>query len=251
MNRRDTIIVAVLLNAAVIAVLLLMAVNTDEEVFHERAEFESLTSGNSPHVEVNEHLAVQLEPTARKSDETPILVDLEAVGFDSLLNEYTTTSNELFVVDDGVGIVLEKPSQKVAPVVSETFPTDKDLAGAKIVEIVVKKGDSLDKIARANATTIEAIKKASQLKSERLSIGQILKVPVGLKKAQSAPTHSTVKPSGEVAASEAVYYTVKSGDNPWKIAKQQHLDMDELLRLNHLNEEKARNLKVGDRIRIR
>jgi LysM repeat protein len=47
------------------------------------------------------------------------------------------------------------------------------------------------------------------------------------------------------------WYTMKSGDNPWKVAKTQKIKFDDLLKLNGLNEERARNLKPGDQIRIR
>jgi len=47
------------------------------------------------------------------------------------------------------------------------------------------------------------------------------------------------------------YYTVKVGDNPWTIAMKHHMKVEELLRINSLNEEKARKLKPGDRLRIR
>lgn len=40
----------------------------------------------------------------------------------------------------------------------------------------VKKGDSLEKIARANGTTVAAIKKANGMKSDRISAGQKLKL---------------------------------------------------------------------------
>ena len=51
--------------------------------------------------------------------------------------------------------------------------------------------------------------------------------------------------------SEPVYHTIKNGDNPWKIAKQFRIKVEDLLRLNDLDEAKARNLKVGEKIRIR
>ncbi len=54
----------------------------------------------------------------------------------------------------------------------------------------------------------------------------------------------------EEKASDA-FYIVKPGDNPWKIAKKFHLSFEKLLQLNHLDEAKARNLKVGSRLRIR
>jgi LysM repeat protein len=44
---------------------------------------------------------------------------------------------------------------------------------------------------------------------------------------------------------------MKVGENPWAIAIRHHMKLDELLRLNGLNEEKARKLKPGDRLRIR
>ena len=53
------------------------------------------------------------------------------------------------------------------------------------------------------------------------------------------------------AADEPVYYVIKSGDNPWKIARQFGVKYDEILRLNQLDEEKARNLKIGDRVRVK
>lgn len=47
------------------------------------------------------------------------------------------------------------------------------------------------------------------------------------------------------------WYTIKQGDNPWKIAKSEKIDYDDILKLNQMNETKAKNLKPGDRIRIR
>lgn len=50
---------------------------------------------------------------------------------------------------------------------------------------------------------------------------------------------------------EPIYHVVKSGDNPWKIAKHYNVKYDDILRLNQLDETKARNLKIGDRIRVK
>lgn len=234
MNRRDTIIVAVLLNAAIIAVLLLMAVNTDEEVLYDRP---------SSTVEPLAEVSMTLIPPSAQPEE------VEVVGFEGMLGDYPSTPDDYFLVDDDLGLIPEKPAQLIKP--EQPTPT-REMDDVRVVDIVVKKGDSLDKIARANGTTIEAIKQASQLKSEKLSIGQKLKVPVGLKKVAAIPADKPVATPAESAASkDSEYYTLKSGDTPWKIAKQQHVSMEDILRLNKLNEEKARNLKVGDKIRIR
>lgn len=234
MNRRDTIIVAVLLNAAIIAVLLIMAVSTDEEVLYDRPAAAAETSAE-----------VSLAQTTQDVQPT-ILLEPEAVGFEGMLGDYPSSPEEFFIVEDDLGLITNKPTVAEAPAQVPPPSSNEDI---KVVNITVKKGDSLDKIARGNGTTIEAIKELNKLKSERLSIGQQLKVPVGSKKAVTASP--SVKKIDPKESANAEYYTLKSGDTPWKIAKQQHVSMEDILRLNQLNEEKARNLKVGDKIRIR
>lgn len=59
------------------------------------------------------------------------------------------------------------------------------------------------------------------------------------------------KASPEKYEVEPQYYTLKSGDNPWKVAKQFRVGFGELLKLNHLDEAKARNLKPGDVLRVK
>jgi LysM repeat protein len=108
----------------------------------------------------------------------------------------------------------------------------------------------LEKIARNNGTTVDAIKKANHLTTAKLSIGQVLRVPTGEIKPS---TVNQLSKETEMKASnfEAQYYTIKSGDNPWKIAKQFNVKFEDLLHLNHLDEESARNLKVGDKVRVK
>ncbi|MBA3238546.1 MAG: LysM peptidoglycan-binding domain-containing protein [Parachlamydiaceae bacterium] len=256
MNRRDMIIVAVLLNATIIAVLLMMAVNTDEESLYDQSTLASELLKEAPESPIEEQIEKNVSV---RSTGAPIVIDLEAVGFDGMLGDFNSSADELFLPDEDLGLVIDRPSSTSTSATSSLDADSRkyaevEMAGVKIVEIAVKKGDSLDKIARANGTTIEAIKRLNQLKSEKLSIGQQLRIPVGFKKSSSITTTSTntvVEPTQTQAPSEAVYYTVKSGDNPWKIAKQLRVDMEDLLRLNNLNEEKARNLKVGDRIRVK
>ena len=58
-------------------------------------------------------------------------------------------------------------------------------------------------------------------------------------------------PGPKGKASSDTFYTIKPGDNPWKIAKKFHLSFGKLLQLNHLDEAKARNLKVGQQLKIK
>ena len=105
----------------------------------------------------------------------------------------------------------------------------------------MKKGDVLEKIARQNQVTVDDLMRANKLSSSRLKIGQTLKIP-GKGSNQSIAT---------VSNETAQYYTIKTGDNPWTIAVKHHMKVDELLKLNNMNEDKARRLKPGDRIRIK
>lgn len=59
-----------------------------------------------------------------------------------------------------------------------------------------------------------------------------------------------IKESVKEGAKEK-FYTVKQGDNPWTIAHKFHISFEKLLELNNLDETKARNLKIGQRLKIR
>ncbi|OGN61637.1 MAG: hypothetical protein A3F09_01105 [Chlamydiae bacterium RIFCSPHIGHO2_12_FULL_49_11] len=112
---------------------------------------------------------------------------------------------------------------------------------AEFTEWTVRSGDALDKIARRFRTTVDEIKQVNGLKSEKLQIGQLLKVPV-----KSKPDAGEATP----VESKYKYYTVKSGDSAWTIAIQNHMQVEELLKLNNLDERAAKRLRPGDQIRV-
>ena len=86
---------------------------------------------------------------------------------------------------------------------------------------VVKKGDSLWKIARRFGTTTEAIKTLNGLKSNMLSVGQVLKIY-----------------SKRVSLSRRLRpYITRSGDNPYIIAKRFGMSLREFLSVNNLSKK--------------
>lgn len=87
--------------------------------------------------------------------------------------------------------------------------------GEKLVYIV-RRGDSLYRIARAFNTTIHTIKRDNNLRSNILRVGQKLVIQSG-------------KPEG------AVVYTVRPGDTPFDIAKKFNMNLNYLLRINGLS----------------
>lgn len=225
MSRRDTILIAVFVNTGVLGLLFLMGVNKDEVLdMPEETQIAMVT--DAPKMEIAEAAPIIV---SRPYDEPPEIEEDSDFEFD------TETLAQKNIDDD-----------------SPTLPNG-------FFEVKVKRGDFLERIARANGTTVEEIKKVNHLNSERLNVGQILRIPnkSGSKPepiAQAAPAAPKPTPVSAPTPSkdaDAVYYVVKSGDNPWKIAKQFNIRVDQLLKLNNLNEAKAKNLKVGDRLRVK
>lgn len=220
MDRRKTILIAVLVNAGLLVLLFVMALHQEEAVPVRQFEH-TMAQQREPlfpefHVEEPAPLAALAEPVALPEEPPQPLHQLPPLAAAQPL--------------------LPPP----APLPQPSRP---------LAEVTVKKGDTLEKIARLNQTTVEEIVRINQLSSNFLRIGQVLKLPVE-KSAAPAPKPLPVD-KRPIETGQMEYYTVKVGDNPWTIAMKHHLKVDELLKLNNLNEEKARRLKPGDRLRIR
>jgi LysM repeat protein len=251
MSRRDTIIIAVIINAGLLIVLFVSA----------------LKSHNGSH-EIAASSAESLEPV----NELALRHQAAAQGdeVDQVLHQYSQAANEQqpLVASSSAAAPAVEPQaapvdsifaevQNVAPPSMQPFAEQPSLAAtafssverveSAIHEVTVKKGDVLEKIARTNHTTVDEIMKFNHLANTRLKIGQILKIPSkNGKKAEDLVVATKTN-----APATPKYYTVKNGDNPWTIAVKNHMKVDELLKLNNLDEEKARRLKAGDRLRIK
>jgi LysM repeat protein len=248
MTRKDTILIAVVINAGLLAILFATAIIYDIDKGDDQVELS----------------APILDNKSSLSEPSSTLIAHHSIGdeVDNVLKYYT--SPQSVEIQNQREVYLSEPmSMSLQSNIGEENSTDSegDASQERFVEVTVKKGDMLEKIAKANKTTVGAIKRANHLENERLSVGQVLKIP--LKQAPSvhanavtlvqaeAKKESKQEISKESQSSEPVYYVIKSGDNPWKVAKQFGVKYDEILRINNLDEEKARNLKIGDRIRVK
>lgn len=97
------------------------------------------------------------------------------------------------------------------------------------IEYTVKSGDTLYKIANNYNLSISELMKINNLSSNLLSVGQILKIPV------------------ENIQEEINTYIVNKGDTLYKIANKFNTTVDEIKKLNNLNNN---ILSVGQEIRI-
>lgn len=100
----------------------------------------------------------------------------------------------------------------------------------------VKQGDSLYSIATKYGTTVDAIKKANNLGTNFLSIGQKLLIP-----------EITEEPSIPTTPSTSNVYNVKNGDTLYSIAGRYGITVDSLKTANNLTSD---NLKIGQQLII-
>lgn len=171
----------------------------------------------------------------KKIEKLPVVEEKSALDqVDNLLSK--------FVAEEVKSHLEVLPPKEVA----QTNP-DQD-----VKEIIVKQGDTLDKIAKNARVTVSEIMKLNRLTDTRLHIGQILFVPKADEFVSDTKQSSALETFNNTSSSkaEAKYYIVKHGDNPWTIAIKNGIKVEELLRLNNLDESKAKKLKPGDKLRI-
>lgn len=111
----------------------------------------------------------------------------------SLGRRYGVTPKEIMTYNENkflqIGVLIKVPTQKPfaetnspAPVTAgtprTTSTTDVPVSdNTEIIEYAVQKKDNLNKIAEKYGTTVEEIKRVSNLRSINLQIGQVLKIP--------------------------------------------------------------------------
>lgn len=132
-----------------------------------------------------------------------------------IANKYGTTVDELKSANNLKSNTLSIGQTLIIPEKNE---------GTSKISYVVKKGDSLWLIANKYDTTVEKIKSTNNLKSNTLSIGQVLVIP---------------------SSSEFITYTVKKGDSLWLIANKYNTTVDNIKKLNNLS---SNNLQINQKL---
>ena len=142
--------------------------------------------------------------TVKKGDSLWLIANKYGTTIDELKNANNLKSNTLYI---GQTLIVPKKKEN----------TNK-------ISYIVKKGDSLWLIANKYDTTVEKIKSTNNLKSNTLSIGQVLVIP---------------------SSSEFITYTVKKGDSLWLIANKYNTTVDNIKKLNNLS---SNNLQINQKL---
>lgn len=116
------------------------------------------------------------------------------------------------------------------------IPTDSGDNPNNMFMYTVKKGDSLYSIAQKYSTTVGEIINLNSLKSDKLSIGQVLRIP------------ETYTKEEDMVMPIYTSYTVKKGDSLYSIARLNNITVDTILKDNGLV---SPNLSVGQKLKIR
>jgi LysM repeat protein len=142
-------------------------------------------------------------------------------------------------------VVPTTVGQSIAPATTAATPMEGNI-------YLVKTGDSLWKIARAQNVSVSAIKQANNLTGDSLKIGQKLHIPTATAtptaQAGSATANSNEWQPGPVTENGQQFYIVNIGDSPASIAAQYGIKSADLMKANNISD--ARRIKVGDKLTI-
>ena len=156
-----------------------------------------------------------------------------------------------------------KPTWNMAPVVEpqpepspkeEEFIAPKKPAAKKTADIkkqegesyyIVKKGDSISKIAAEHGIPIKVLLEKNSIKNANsIRIGQKLKLPSGAKVSHAEAAEPAPTQSGE----ELSVYTVQRGDSLSLISMRTGTTVKQLMKINNL---KNANIRIGQKLHVK
>ncbi len=139
-------------------------------------------------------------------------------------------------------ITLHLPQESIRRI-EQRLQENPNLFKPKFVDIRVKPGDSLWKIAHRHHTNIAYLRKLNPKLKPVLSIGQLVKVPASGSFATAAQKTNPLLTNGK-----RIRYKVKHGDSLWTIAKKFGTSSKAIARMNQIPINQL--LRPGDRLWI-
>ena len=192
--------------------------------------------------------------TVKKGDNLWTIARRSNVSLNELYAANGLDTTSILSIGQELQIPVEGSTATVTAPSPDTYQPTSFNQGS--TEYMVKRGDSLSKIANQFDTSVRAIKAANGLSSDLIRVGDKLVVPVsssstGTSSAMTAAPSDSISSSSAApsfSASGARTHTVKSGEYPGKIASQYDMTTDELLALNGITD--PRKLQVGKVLKV-
>ena len=192
--------------------------------------------------------------TVKKGDNLWTIARRSNVSLNELYAANGLNTTSILSIGQQLQIPVEGSTATVTAPSPDTYQPTSFNQGS--TEYMVKRGDSLSKIANQFDTSVRAIKAANGLSSDLIRVGDKLVVPVsssstGTSSAMTAAPSDSISSSSTApsfSASGARTHTVKSGEYPGKIASQYDMTTDELLALNGITD--PRKLQVGKVLKV-
>ena len=120
----------------------------------------------------------------------------------------------------------------------QTTPENKEEVAPGVNSIIVVRGDTLSQLAQKHNTTVAAIRSLNKMISDRIYVGQQLKLPqTAVSPVEEVKVPETVTPS---IGNDQSSYTVKAGDTLSHIAKAHNMTVAQLRELNKLTSDLIR-----------
>ena len=192
--------------------------------------------------------------TVKKGDNLWTIARRSNVSLNELYAANGLDTTSILSIGQQLQIPVEGSTATVTALSPDTYQPTSFNQGS--TEYMVKRGDSLSKIANQFDTSVRAIKAANGLSSDLIRVGDKLVVPIssssiGTSSAMSAAPSDSMSSSSTApsfSASGARTHIVKSGEYPGKIASQYGMTTDELLSLNGITD--PRKLQVGKVLKV-
>ena len=165
------------------------------------------------------------------------------------INKFMELEDSVYNFQDSLMFNKQKITQAIAD--SKYGVPSGQPSGTNATIYKVKSGDVLGSIAKRYGVTVANIKSWNGLYSDRLQIGQKLKIYTkGAPKTSSTSTTASSSRSTPQKLDPAYeYYTVQQGDTPAKIAaKYNGVSASDIISLNGVDPSK---LRVGQKLKIR
>jgi LysM repeat protein len=164
-----------------------------------------------------------------------------------IASKYQTTVSDLKSLNNLKSDFLQV-NQKLkvsGKAVAEPVKTVTSTTATSTTTYVVKNGDYLGKIANQFSTTVSELKSLNGLNSDKIYVGQTLKVSVTAGTAPTPPAPPVETPVTPPADSSI--YTIVSGDTLGKIGLQYKMSVADLKKLNGLNSDR---IYVGQKLKV-